>query len=232
MTLRNISKDKYHATSVERSTKRILDATIERFPEDVTVLESVVQWRLLSEIELAFSELPKGTLVSYGTNQWNIHRRSIPVGVYQAKFTASLTIRESGFLRNVKAFDYGFLQIVSAPIRVIIEGGSSVRWGSKENVTANGSLTYDRDVGPGDHSGLNFTWSCHDLEANTSLTYKCFHSFVVEANVISSANIDTSRLEVGEIYVMRLTVSKNERSSFTEMSFEIVEGKIPHIALR
>lgn len=232
MTLRNISKDKYHATSVERSTKRILDATIQRLPKYFTLLESVVQWRLLSEMELALSELPGGTLVSYGTNEWTIHRRSLPAGLYQVKFSTLFTIRESGFQRKVNAFDYGFIQIVSAPLRVIIVGGSSVRWGSKENVTVDGSLTYDRDVGPGDLTGLNFTWACHNPEANTSLTNKCFNSFVMEANVTSSANVDTSRLEVGEIYVMRLTVSKNERSSFTEMSFEIVNGKIPHIALR
>ena len=150
----------------------------------------------------------------------------------KVKFTVSLTTRESGFLRNVNGFDYGFFQIVSAPIRVIIDGGSSVRWGSKESVTVDGSRTYDLDVGPGDLTGLDFTWSCHDSEANTSLTNKCFVSFVVQANVTSSANIDTSRLEVGVVYVIRLTVSKNERSSFTEMSFEIVDGKIPHIALR
>ena len=232
MTLRNISKNKYRATSVERSTKRILEAAIERLPKDVTLLESVVQWRLLNDIELAFSELPDGTLVSYGTNEWTIHRRSIPAGIYHVKFSALFTIRKSGFLRKLNAFDYGFIQIVSAPIRVIIEGGSSVRWGSKENVTVDGTLTYDRDVGPGDLTGLNFTWSCYNSEANTSLTNKCFYSFVVEANVTSSANIDTSRLEVGDIYVMRLTVSKNERNSSTEMSFEIVDGKIPHIALR
>ena len=196
------------------------------------MLESVVQWRLLSDIELASSELTEGTLVGHGTNEWTIHRRSIPAGIYQVKFTVSLTTRESGFLRNVNGFDYGFFQIVSAPIRVIIDGGSSVRWGSKENVTVDGSRTYDLDVGPGDLTGLDFTWSCHDSEANTSLTNKCFVSFVVQANVTSSANIDTSRLEVGVVYVIRLTVSKNEKSSFTEMSFEIVDGKIPHIALR
>lgn len=232
MTLRNISKDKYRATPVKRSIKRILDATIESLPEDVILLESVLEWRLLSEIDLAFSELAEGGLVSHGTNEWTINKRSIPAGIYQVKFTASLAIRDAGFLRNVNAFDYGFIQIVTAPIRVIIDGGSSVRWGTRENVTVNGSLTYDRDSGPGTLAGLNFTWSCHDSATNTSTTDECFHSFVVEANVTSSVNIETSRLEVGKIYVIRLTVSKNERSSFAEMSFELIDGEIPRIALR
>ena len=232
MTLRNVSKNKYRATPVKRSIKRILDATIKGPPEDVTVLESVLEWRLVSEIELAFSELAEGALVSHGTNEWTINRRSIPVSIYLVKFTASLTIRDAGFLQSVNAFDYGFIQIVTAPVRVILDGGSSVRWGSKENVTVNGSLSYDRDIGPGDLTSLNFTWSCHDSAANTSMTNECFHSFAVEANVTSSANIETSRLEVGKIYVIRLTVSKNERSSFAKMSFELIDGKIPLIGLR
>lgn len=232
MTIRNISKDKYIATLVKRSTKRIQDATIDRLPEGVTVLKSVLEWRLLSEIELAFPELAEGALLSHGTNEWTINRRSIPAGIYQVKFTASFTIRDSGFLRNVNAFDFGFIQIVAAPIRVIIDGGSSVRWGSKENVTVNGSLSYDRNIGPGDLTGLNFNWSCHDSAADTSMTNECFHSFDMEVNETSSAKIETSRLEVGKNYVIRLTVSKNERSSFADMSFELVDGKIPHIALR
>ena len=231
MTLRSISKDKYHATPVERSSKRILEAIIERLPEDVTVLESVLEWHLLNEIELAFAESAERTLVSHGTNEWTINRRSIPAGIYQVTFTASLTIRESGFQRNVNAFDYGFIEIVAAPIRAIIDDGSSVRWGTNENVTVNGSLSYDGNIGPGDRTGLNFTWSCHYSAGNT-VTNECFHSFFIEVNVTSSVNINSSRLEVGKIYVIRLTVSKNERSSFAVMSFEIVDGRIPNIALR
>ncbi|XP_078363993.1 polycystin family receptor for egg jelly-like [Oculina patagonica] len=233
VTIGNISKDRYHATPVERSAKRLHKANIEGLPESVIVLESVLEWRLVSEIELLSSA--EGALVSEGTEEWTINRRSIPVGIYQVKFTASLTIYDSAFLRYLRAFDYGFIEITAAPIRVIIDGGKKVRWGSNENVTVNGSLSYDRNIGPGDPTGLNFTWSCRDSAANASMTMesvKCIHSLVEEANVTSSVNIRTSQLEAGKTYVLRLTVTKDERSSFAEMSFELVDGRIPHVFLR
>lgn len=233
--IRSISKYKYHATPVERSAKRLQKAIIEGLPEGATVLESILEWRLLSEAELMSSDLTDGTLVSQGTAEWTIHRRSIPVGIYQVKFMASLTIHDSGFIRNISAFDFGFIEITTAPIRIVIDGGSSVRWGSDESVTVSGSLSYDRDTGPGDFTGLNFTWSCRDSATNASMTVEsveCLHSFVVEANVTSSVNIETSQLEAGKTYFLRLTVTKDERRAFSEMSFELVDGKIPHVSLR
>ncbi len=232
MTIRNISKDKYHATPVARSAKRLNRAMIEGLPEDAIVVESVLEWRLVSEMELMSSNRAVGALVSQGTDEWTINRRSIPVGIHHVKFTASLAIHDFVFPRYLSAFDYGFIEITTAPIRVIIDDGSKVRWGSNENVTVNGSLSYDRNIGPGDLTGLNFTWSCRDAAANASMTVECFHSFVEKANVTSAVNIETSQLETGKTYVLRLTVTKDERSSFAEMSFELIDGKMPHIFIR
>ena len=188
-------------------------------------------------MEMTSSESANGTVVSRGTDEWTINRRSIPLGTYQVKFTASLTFRYSSslLLRSLSAFDHGFIQITNASIRVIIDGGSRVRWGSNENVTVNGLLSYDRNIGPGDLTGLNFTWSCRASGTNTSTTLKsdeCFHSFIVEENVTSSVNIETSQLDLGRQYILRLIVTKDERSSFAEMSFDLVDGKIPHVFLR
>ena len=230
MTIRNISKDKYIATPVKRSTKRIQDATIDRLPEGVTVLKSVLEWRLLSEIELAFSELAEGALVSHGTNEWTINRRSIPAGIYQVKFTASYTVGDAAFPQTLKAFNYGFIEVISAPLRAILDGGSSVRWGSVEIVTVDGSLSYDEDIGPGNHTGLNFGWSCLD---NASVSNDCVGSFHGVVNSISTTiSIDPGRLEIGNKYVLRLNVTKDERSSVAEMSFEIAAGEIPQVTLR
>lgn len=102
----------------------------------------------------------------------------------------------------------------------------------KENVIVDGLLIYDRDVGFGDFIGFNFIWFCYDLEVNIFLINKCFYLFVMEVNVIIFVNVDISWFEVGEIYVMRLIVFKNERSFFIEMFFEIVNGKIFYIVLR
>ena len=92
MTIRNISKDKYHATPVNRSVKSVQEAVIQGLNEDLTVLKSTFEWSVVSEMELAASESALGTLVSQGTTEWTINRRSIPAGIYQVKFNASITV--------------------------------------------------------------------------------------------------------------------------------------------
>ena len=88
MSIRNISKDKYQATPVKRSAKSVLSAKIEGL-ENFNVLESVVEWRLVSERKLGASETALRPLISLGTNEWTINSRLIPAGIYQVKFTAA-----------------------------------------------------------------------------------------------------------------------------------------------
>ena len=233
MSIRNISKDKYRATAVKRAVKSVQEALIQGLPKDATVLESLLEWRLVSEADLAASESAEGKLVSQGTAEWTINRRFIPAGIYQVKFTASITIGDPAFPRKLEAFDYGFIESIPGPVLAIIDGGSGVRWGSTETVTVDGSLSYDGDLGPGSHFGLNFTWSCLDTVDNTSLSYNdCFGAFVNENVNATAITIDTTRLEIGKTYILKLTVSKDERSTFDEMSFEIAAGEIPQVTLR
>ena len=233
MIIRNISKDKYHSTVVKRSVKSVQEAIIQGLPDDVAVLTSTLEWRVISETELAASQSAEGKVVSKGTTEWTISKRSIVAGIYQVKFDALFTIGDPSSPQTLTAFDYGFIEVVAAPVRAIIDGGSSVRWGSEEIVTVDGSLSYDGDIGPGNHTGLTFSWSCLSVGDNTTISNDCFGPFVGEVNVTSTAiSIDPGQLIVGETYVLRLTVSKDERSSFSEMSFEIAAGEVPQVALR
>ena len=234
VAIRNISKDKYQATVFKRSVKRVQEATILGLQSDVNVLASTLEWRIISEAELAASESEEGTLVSQGTTEWTINRRSIPAGIYQVKFTASYKIGDPASPQTVSAFDFGFIEVIAAPVKAIIDGGSGVRWGSVDNVIVNGSLSYDGDIGPGNHSGLHFAWSCFHLEDNASLSSDCFGSFVGHINSIStSITIHPGLLVVGKSYVLRLTVSSiDDRSSIAEMSFEVSAGEVPQVALR
>ena len=234
MTIRNISKDKYHATVVMRSAKSVQEAIIQGLHSDVAVLSSILEWRIISEAELDASESAEGTVVSKGTTEWTITRRSIPAGIYQVKFNASYTIGDPAFPQMLAAFDFGFIEVIRAPVRAIIDGGSSVRWGSKEIVTVDGALSYDEDIGPGNYTGLYFLWSCLYEDDNATMSNDCFGSFVEDViNTISSAiSIDPGKLEVNKSYVLRLTVSKDDRRSFAEMSFEIAAGEVPQVTLR
>ena len=233
VTIRNISKDKYHATVVKRSLKSVKEAIILGLQSDAKVLASTLEWRIITEAEMSASESEEGTLVSQGTTDWTINRRSIPAGIYQVKFTASYKIGDPALPQTLTAFDYGFIEVIAAPVKAIIDGGSNVRWGSVDTVTVNGSLSYDGDIGPGNYPGLNFAWSCFYSEDNASLSNDCFGSFVGDVNAIStSITIDPGQLVVGKSYVLRLTVSKDERSSIAEMSFEVSAGEVPQVALR
>ena len=230
MTIRNISKDKYHATLVNRSVKSVQEAVIQGLNEDLTILKSTFEWSVVSEMELAASESALGTIVSQGTTEWTINRRSIPAGIYQVKFNATITVRYQESQRMLNAFDYGFIEVIVAPVRAIIDGGSSIRWGSKNIVTVDGSLSYDADIGPGEYTGLNFTWTCRN---DTNVSNTCFGSFHGEGNVSSrDITIDPSGLEINKTYSLRLTVSKDTRSSFAEMSFAITAGEVPQVTLR
>ena len=233
VTIRNISKDKYHATVIKRSVKSVQEAIIQGLQSDANVVASTLEWRIISEAELGTSESAEGTLVSQGTTDWTINRRSIPVGIHQVKFTASYKIGDPEFPQILIAFDFGFIEVIAAPVKAIIDGGSSVRWGSVDTVTVDGSLSYDGDIGPGNYSGLNFTWACFHSEDNASMSNDCFGSFAGDAKVIStSITIYPGQLVVGKSYVLRLTVSKDERSSFAEMCFEVAAGEVPQVALR
>lgn len=216
-----------------RSVKSVQEVIIQGLHSDVAVLSSNLEWRIISEAELAASESAEGTLVSKGTTEWTINRRSIPAGIYQVKFNASYTIGDPAFPQSLTAFDFGFIVVIPAPVRAIIDGGSSVRWGSKEIVTVDGSLSYDGDIGPGNHTGLNFAWSCLHANDNATISNDCFGSFVGDVNTMSSiSTIDPGKLDVNKSYVLRLTVSKDDRSSFAEMSFEIAAGEVPQVTLR
>ena len=228
MAIENISKDKYQASPVKRSLKSVLAAIVGPLPGQV--LEKVLEWRLVSEIELAASESVEGTLVSQGTTEWTINRRSIPAGIYQVKFTASYTVGDVVFSQTLTSFDYGFIEVIAAPIKAIIEGGSSSRWGRTEIVMVNGSLSYDGDIGFGSYTDLSFAWSCLVPEDNVSDSH-CFGSFVGQI-ATSTISIDTSKLEIGKTYVLKLVASKDDRTSSAEMSFELADGEVPKVSLR
>ena len=228
VTIRSISKDKSNATRVDRAKAMIQEAYVQGLPQRTSVLSSTLEWRLVSEAELVTSKSLEGTLMSEGTTEWIISKRSVPGGIYLVKFIASVTIGNPAASSTLQAFDYGFIESIPGPLRAIIDGGNSVRWGS-ENVTVDGSLSYDGDIGPGTHTGINFSWSCRDKE---SISYDCFGAFsnkTINATVI---RLDTSKLSAGKTYVLRLILTKENRRAFATMSVEIASGEIPQITLR
>ncbi|XP_078351512.1 polycystin family receptor for egg jelly-like [Oculina patagonica] len=237
VTIKGISRDKYHPNIVKRTVRSTLQATIAGLPGDVRILKSVLEWSVISEMELeTLTESAVGVVMSRGKTEWTIKRRSVPTGFYLVKFTAAYTVGDPKSPQTLTSFNYGFIKFLPAPVKAVIDGGSSVRWGSVGIATVDGSLSYDEDIGPGNRTGLSFIWSCLDPEENDSVSDDCFGSFygvpVVPYYIPTSISIDPGQLEINKTYVLRLNVTKGERSSHTEISFEIVSGDIPQVALR
>ena len=59
-----------------------------------------------------------------------------------------------------KTSSFGYIEVTSTNLVANITGASQVSQGLNELLTLNGTLSHDPDVGPGDHTGLEFTWLC------------------------------------------------------------------------
>ena len=150
------------------------------------------------------------------------------LGYIKSGSLTSFTIGDSLFSTNLNAFDYGFIEVISGPLVPIIDSGTTARWGSNEIVPVNGSLSYDGDLGPGHGDGLSFNWSCCLLTENNSWSPDCFGSFVDQSMDNSAwVFVNTGSLQVGQTFVLRMVVAKDQRSATAEIQFNIVSEGVP-----
>lgn len=203
-------------------------AIVKSPPDDLIVLDTKFEWRVKHAEDFDGDE----TVVAQGTTWWNINRRSIPAGLYLVYFNASYEVETSGSSDTevLEASDYGFIKVIKAPLFAVIYGGTTVRWGSQVTASVNGSFSYDGDIGPGSNSGLQFSWSCRRSDV-TDLSSDCYSSFTDGANS-AVVTINAARLQVKVTYVLRLTVSADDRRSFTQMNIEVESGDLPLVFLR
>lgn len=71
---------------------------------------------------------------------------------------------------------FGYIEVTSTNLVANISGATQASQGFNELLTLNGTLSHDPDVGPGDYTGLEFTWLCRrnneELPSNiTALPY-------------------------------------------------------------
>lgn len=227
-TVQNISKEIDNPTIVDRSVKYEKVATVKSPPDDLIVLHTKFEWRLRQAKVFDGIE----TIVAEGTTWWSINRRSIPAGLYLVYFNASYEVETNGSSDTevLEASDYGFIKVIKAPLFAVIYGGSTVRWGSQVTSFVNGSFSYDGDIGPGSRRGLQFSWSCRRSDER-DFSSDCYSSFTDGANS-PVVTVNAARLQVKETYVLRLTVSADERSSYAQMNVEVEGGDLPLVFLR
>ena len=127
-------------------------------------------------------------------------------------------------------------------LEAIISGGAEVFRGLDNNITVNASLSYDPDVGPGDFTGMKFSWSIGHIGGNYSrLRPFSSDSFtaVDERDIHYSTRhtgrvieLNTALLLANKIYAVKLVVSKDDRNSTAFQIVHVVKGDPPEIRQR
>ena len=125
----------------------------------------------------------------------------------------------------------------------IIDGGAEVIRGLNENITMNGSLSYDPDVGPGNHSGMNLTWRYGEIKGNYSLQQLSSKDILIgpsnsiikfTGNKVYGLVIpfDSTAMSENKIYVVKLEVTKDYRNSSVFQVIRFVKGQPPIMSQR
>ena len=100
----------------------------------------------------------------------------------------------------------------------------------------NASLTYDPDVGPGNHSGMNFTWHYGVIMGNYSSPFTGLNGVTVKYSVDKEYGsviiYDITRLSVNQTYLVKLVVTKDYRKSTVFQIVQLVNGDSPKISQR
>ncbi len=123
----------------------------------------------------------------------------------------------------------------------VISGGAEVVRGLNENITMNGSLSYDPETG--DNKGMNFTWRYGSIPRNnnTSLQLVKQGSFspvnvsAIQNEMVSFGriiSINTNATNGSETFVITLTVAKDYRTAIAIQVVHLVKGDPPRIYQR
>ena len=88
----------------------------------------------------------------------------------------------------------------------VISGGAEVIRGLKENITLDGSLSYDPEAAHGDQSGMNFTWHYGEITGNYSSVQGRKRGFFIAVNE-SAFNIMEEHLACQFTLIQRLCLS-------------------------
>ena len=118
-----------------------------------------------------------------------------------------------------------------------ISGGAEVIRGLQENITMDGSPSYDPD-----QSGMNFTWDYGKITGNYSFVLETKRDFFTEVNESAlqyngrasgvQISLDTGAMSLGDICIVRLVVTKDYRNASVYQLIHLPKGDPPKIDQR
>ena len=120
----------------------------------------------------------------------------------------------------------------------IIDGGVDVVRGVDEHFILNASPSYDPDVGPGNHTGISFTWHLGTIKGNSSNNKDFFVTLKDTSidceEILHGKNItvNTTSFNVNKTYVAKLVVAKGYRKASVFQIIRVVNGSPPQLSQR
>ena len=123
-----------------------------------------------------------------------------------------------------------------------ISGGAEVIRGLEENITLDGSPSYDPEAAHDDQSGMNFTWHYGKITRNYSFVLETKRDFFTEVNESAlqyngrasgvQISLDTGAMSLGDICIVRLVVTKDYRNASIYQVINLSKGDPPKIDQR
>ena len=188
--------------------------------------------------------IEKTILLDSRSTEWTLQKRTLHYGLYFVEFRVAYASQPT-----VISSALGFFNVTKSKLVADILGGNKVTRGKGSLISLEGSASRDPDVESGNHSSMEFTWLCKKRQEsfpNGSLASLpvvttssgpgnggCFGTGVGK---LSSSDIvvtlDTSRMTVGELYDVKLIVTKDDRADEFIQEIEIVNGNPPEVTMR
>ena len=120
----------------------------------------------------------------------------------------------------------------------IIDGGVEVVRGLNEHFILNASLSFDPDDGPGDYTGISFTWHLGTIKGNSS-NNKAFFFTLKDASIVyekilhgKNIRVNTTSFNINKTYVAKLVVAKDYRNASVFQVIRMVKGSPPQVSQR
>ena len=247
VSILNLSDDVPSAAAILRSKDFIVEANTGS-PHCNTKTPQF-QWLLFKlqwDDSLGSLEEGIGTELQSTANgfEWHLQKRHLVYGVYRVVVKVTMAGDPEGLTT-----DEGYFNITKSPLVAEIAGGSKITRGIGTAVGLNGALSRDPDVEPGNYSLMQFTWLCKNQQEsfpNVSLATLpvvtessgpgnggCFGTGIgrLDSSDIT-LTLETSKMTAGELYDVKLVVTKDDREADFTQEIEIVNGDPPEVTIR
>ena len=194
------------------------------------------EWKVSNVTSLPLS-VGKAHAITVGLDSEWIDISSLDVTIYLVEYIVHF--------QDFYFLDYGFIEVLPSPPIAYIAGGQKVSRKHNVIMTLDASNSRDVDLGPGNYDSMTFMWSCKRIDEQffddnqdpTSLNSYvggCFgngRQSLEETGRIVFLN--TSAMEVNEIYHIKLTVftASGKNSTFVQQVL-IVTGDPLYVEIK